>query len=294
MRHPLTLQPLSFIDPPVQRHTHINANSDDIDTSRRQLLLMTVTPQSSLPDSIEWPDGEDVPPTATAKSLLTLTEATACHLLSKHAVHAVESWAENKTTPVVRHHHHHRQVIQINLFNQAPAQIAVWILASFLLHLFLHLHHRLQHRPRHHPSSGARYSRTTQCSTKLSHRPDGTHLRTHLADHTAPPRLMVTRPVTCHLHGVRDLHRPVTSHPATARLAHVWGGILSGAGVHAQLEIELILSTARPPAQYHHTRSRQRHGSDPAAHLPVTNHAVTAHRVHVCDTGNVRWGGGSC
>jgi hypothetical protein len=101
---------------------------------------------------------------------------------AKHAVVAEESWAGNardKTTPVVRHHHHHRRVIQINLFNLAPVQIAVWIPASVLLHLFLHLQHRLPHRHRHHPSSRTWPPSTTQCSTKPSHRPDATHQRPH-------------------------------------------------------------------------------------------------------------------
>jgi hypothetical protein len=129
-------------------------------------------------------------------------------------------------------------------------------------------------------------------------------------------RLMITRPVTCHLHGVQHLHCPVTSHRATARLADVRMDVIPGAGVYAQFEIELILVTARPPAQYPHPGGRQRHGSaiftqvrlmatrpvthplhdvrDLAAHLPVTSHPATAHRGDVCDAGNVRGVGVSC
>jgi hypothetical protein len=129
-------------------------------------------------------------------------------------------------------------------------------------------------------------------------------------------RLMVTRPVTCHLHGVRHLHCPATSHPATVRLADGWVGFIPGAGVYAQFEIELIRGTARQLAQYSDPRGRQRHGSgifpqirlmatrpvthplhdvrDLAAHLPVPSHPATAHRGDVCDAGNARGGGVSC
>jgi hypothetical protein len=71
MTNPLTLQPLSFVNPPVYRHTRTDARADDTDTSRCQLLVVTVMPQSSLPDSIERHDAGVVPPIAAAKFLLT-------------------------------------------------------------------------------------------------------------------------------------------------------------------------------------------------------------------------------
>jgi hypothetical protein len=125
---------------------------------------------------------------------------------------------------------------------------------------------------------------------------------------------MATRPVTCHHHGVGDLHRLVTSHLATARLADIWEGVIPGAVVHDQFGVQLILGTARPPTQYHEPRSRQRHVSailppvrlmavrpvtchrhdvgDLAGHLPVASH--TTHRGDIWDTVNVQGATVSC